>query len=155
MEVILLPSLKRGRNKYPMMCPNCTERLTPTDASGIQTYTCKYCNGIWVPERSLAALLKKEGESITSHDLALKAKEEKDGSRSCATCPSIKLKVIETHKIEIDVCTRCFGLFFDQNEINNILPDSYKPQSSSGSVGQYMATEGVFWVIIAFFTGTG
>lgn len=138
-----------------MDCPNCIERLTLTEASGIQTYTCKYCCGIWVPERSMAVLLKREGESISPQHLILSVNIVRDSTRQCAVCPNQKLKVLKSHGVELDICTKCYGLFFDQDEINQFFPNSHDPQLSSSGMGKYVAGEGLFWLIIAFFTGAG
>ncbi len=119
-----------------MNCPNCIEKLTPTDASGVQTYTCKSCNGIWIPERSLATLLKIEKIDLTIRDLVLKEDGTEESTRNCASCKTKKLNLVVSHGVKLDVCVKCYGLFFDQNEINKVLPKTHQPQSNDGTLAQ-------------------
>lgn len=137
-----------------MMCPNCTERLSPTDASGIQTYSCRYCNGIWVPENSIAALLKVEHKAVTSKELVDTADFSKESKKQCAACSNQNLQVIQLSGVAIDACPKCYGIFFDPKAISSVFPVSHKPQKEVHGVGQYVATEGIFWLIIAFFSGS-
>lgn len=136
-----------------MNCPNCIERMSSTDANGIQTYTCVHCNGVWASEKTLAILLKQEASSLNTRSLISTADGESSAKRMCASCPDQKLKIIYIHGIKIDACETCGGMFFDENEIKTILPNAHKPQS--GTAGQIAATEGLSWVIMLLFSSFG
>ncbi|WP_390592451.1 zf-TFIIB domain-containing protein [Simiduia litorea] len=138
-----------------MKCPNCIERLAPTDSSGIQTYSCKYCSGVWVPERSIAALLVKEKKSITTQRLVFEANDVGVSKRKCPCCTNVALHTISVQDIDIDACKKCYGLFFNPDALKGLFPCSHKSQTGEESgVGEQIAVEGVFWLIIAFFTGS-
>lgn len=49
-------------------------------------------------------------------------------ARSCPVCPSQPLNVVQASDVEVDVCPRCHGLYFDRGELERF-PDrpSLKP----------------------------
>ena len=136
-----------------MNCPNCIERMSSTNANGIQTQTCLHCNGVWVSEKALAILLKQEASSLNTRSLISGCDGESSAKRMCALCPDQKLKIIHISGVEIDACETCGGIFFDEDEIKAILPNVHKPQS--GTAGKIVATEGLAWVIMLLFSGFG
>ncbi|MCY1032113.1 zf-TFIIB domain-containing protein [Corallococcus sp. BB11-1] len=49
-------------------------------------------------------------------------------ARSCPVCPSQQLNAVQASDVEVDICPRCHGLFFDRGELERF-PDrpSLKP----------------------------
>ena len=110
-----------------MKCPKCTEKMEPTNSSGIQTYTCLYCSGIWVPENSMMRLMALENKAETPRELLTKKDSKSCANKLCPTCLNTSLNSLLLGGIEIDYCKTCYGIFFDKNEIQNLLPKKYKP----------------------------
>ena len=134
-----------------MNCPNCFEKMASTNSSGIQTHTCLYCNGIWISENALSILLKQENSTLNTRSLILSSGGDKSDKRICASCPDQVLKAIYIYDVEIDACEICGGIFFDEHEINALLPNVHKPQR--GAAGKLAITEGLFWVIMLILSG--
>lgn len=135
-----------------MKCPNCIEKLSLTDSNGIQTYTCIYCSGIWVTAKALDILLKMEASDFTSAKIVRSATSVQSNKRVCASCDNQKLNIVNTHGIELDACIKCYGIFFDRDEIKKIFPNTHESEQIIG-VGKAVATEGAFWAILAFISG--
>lgn len=105
-----------------MKCPTCSEKMEPTNASGVQTHTCLYCNGIWISGRSLDELLALE-ESPERFRLLLPANTDASPTRKrCPTCADASLHTLVISDVEIDVCMSCHGVFPDEGEIRALLP---------------------------------
>lgn len=137
-----------------MNCPRCKEKMESTNSSGIYTHTCLYCNGTWINNNALEILLDKEQNKISKGDLlnSFKSQYDKNTNRSCPNCENEKLLQIYTHNVELDLCQKCNGLFFDEGELKSILPKTHKPSSEAG-IGSYVATESLFWVLVMFVSG--
>ena len=137
-----------------MNCPRCKEKMATSNCSGIETNTCLYCNGAWINSGSLDSLLNKEINTPSKSEIkkSFEAQYDKKANRHCPECNDEKLYQIYTHGVELDLCPKCNGLFFDEGEIKNILPTTHKPTNTEG-VGTYVATEGLFWVILSFLGG--
>ena len=137
-----------------MNCPRCKEKMEATNSSGINTSTCLYCNGTWINSNALEILLDKEPNKPSKTDIqnSFKSQYDKKAKRACPECENEKLLQIYTHGVELDLCQKCSGLFFDEGELKSILPNTHKPSSEAG-VGSYIATESLFWVLIMFISG--
>jgi len=137
-----------------MECPRCKEKMARSNSSGIATNSCLYCNGVWINKEKLEALLKKEKKSpsITSLCAEFHKNNEEGEHRNCPVCEEQKLDKVHTHGVELDFCHSCNGLFFDEGEIEKVLPISHKEKFEPGS-GTYFATESLFWLLAGVFTG--
>ena len=128
--------------------------MEATNSSGIETNTCLYCNGTWIDGKSLGILLEKEKSKTSNVKIqeSFKSQHDKKADRTCPECENEKLLQIYTHGIELDLCPKCNGLFFDEGELKKILPTAHEPNSETG-IGSYVATESLFWVLIMFISG--
>ena len=139
-----------------MNCPRCSEKMVNTNSSGIATASCLYCNGSWVSSKALEFLLEKEPSAPKKSEFqkAFQTRAEAGTKRVCPDCQSQTLYVNHIRGVEIDLCPKCGGVFFDEGEIKKILPTAYKSQYDPG-VGEYVAGEGLFWVIVGVLSGGG
>jgi len=134
-----------------MNCPNCVERMSATDVGGVRSYTCLYCNGIWITNQAIAIMLKLEKSKLNVLGLIAEADGATSENRNCASCSSQPLKLINTNGVEIDACERCGGIYLDDGEVQILLPQTCV--SKENEVGKVVAAEGLFWVVLAFFSG--
>lgn len=126
--------------------------MESTDASGVSTSTCLYCNGIWVTEKALLILVKLEKSSVSIREIITTSNAPQSLNRQCPQCLHQPLNTLFTHGIEIDACEKCAGIFFDENEIQNVLPKTHQPQNNH--FGKNLATESIIWMIVAILAGS-
>ncbi len=130
-----------------MKCPGCSKKLKKTNASGVDTLTCSRCEGLWVSMQSMTTLFQVEKLELDLHGLIKDAPNKYVSKRQCASCPDQILKVIDTSGVEIDACAKCGGIYFDENEIKSVLPQTHVPLNSilaafttRDSLGQVIAS---------------
>ena len=137
-----------------MECPNCLEKLS---ASGINAYDCLYCNGNWLTGTLIYDLLikDKKNPSIEQLQISFKKQNENNIKRICPQCVHKQLYVTHIHNIEIDFCEHCHGVFFDEGELQKVfkLKKIDKPKEIINRGTAYVATEGLFWILISFISG--
>ena len=137
-----------------MNCPRCKEKMSPTNCSGISADTCMYCNGMWLSSDSLERLLHLDSEAPSKDELqkSFESQHDKGADRKCPNCSGESLNQIHIHGVELDLCPICSGLFFDEGELKSMLPNASKVTNEFGA-GGYVATEGLFWVLMGLFSG--
>ena len=137
-----------------MNCPRCKEKMSPTNCSGISANTCMYCNGMWLSNSTLESLLHLDSNAPSTKELqeSFKSQQDKDTDRKCPSCSGETLSQIHIHGVELDLCSKCSGLFFDEGELKTVFPNASKPTNELRA-GGYVATEGLFWVLMGLFSG--
>lgn len=135
-----------------MHCPKCEGKMSPTDASGIQTHTCAGCQGIWMSEKALAILLKLEGAALNMRSIILAAAGAASDEMKCAQCSDRHLKSILVEKTQLAGCENCGGVFFEEDQLKNMLPETHKAQKKIS--GESLAIDGVVAAIVGFFLGS-
>ncbi len=139
-----------------MDCPRCKEKMEQTLTKGIGTHTCFYCNGTWIDSSSFKNILENEHNTSLQTGIkrsfhSLKARNE---SRYCPECNNQQLFQIIVQGVELDLCQECIGIFFDEGELKELLPQ-LETKSNETGVGSYLVGEGLFWAILAFlFSGS-
>ncbi len=135
-----------------MKCPRCKEKMEKTNSSGIATSTCLYCNGTWININSFNKLISKEEKAPSKDSVfnSFKSQHNKSTNRDCPKCENENLYQIYIHEVELDLCSKCEGLFFDEGELKQILPTCHKSKYKHGLASD-IAGEGVFWVLVGFF----
>lgn len=113
-----------------MKCPSCRKNLKTSNASGVDTLTCKRCHGIWVSHESMATLFKVENLDFDLRAIINDSPNKYLSKRLCASCPKQTLKVIDSAGVEIDACETCGGIYFDEDEIKSMLPQTHEPLNS-------------------------
>lgn len=128
--------------------------MARANSSGLDTQSCLYCNGVWLNKTTLETLLKKEEKSPSINSISTEFHKNNEGGihKNCPECTEEKLELIHTHGVELDFCPSCNGLFFDEGEIEKVLPTSHKEKYEPGA-GTYFASESLFWLLAGVFTG--
>ncbi|WP_071933763.1 zf-TFIIB domain-containing protein [Candidatus Thiodiazotropha endoloripes] len=137
-----------------MDCPRCIEKMEETTSKGIITHTCFYCNGTWINSDSLKIILENENNRLLKTDLkkSFESLKVTNKDRHCPECKNQQLFQIIVRGVELDMCSECIGVFFDEGELKKLLP-SFEMKSKETGVGSYLVGEGLFWAIIAFLLG--
>ncbi|MET0067083.1 MAG: zf-TFIIB domain-containing protein [Candidatus Thiodiazotropha sp.] len=73
-------------------------------------------------------------------------------NRHCPECHDQQLAKIIVQVVELELCPECIGLFFDEDEIKEFLPEAESRTIVTG-VDIYLLNEGLYWVILAFLFG--
>ena len=136
-----------------MDCPKCMEWMEAKKRNGVLLHSCLYCEGTWLPKGSLERLYKASSDKYGAHRIAHLRNESEESAISlrCPACSDKKLRVILVKRIELDLCIECSGVFFDAGEMGALIK---KPElKSEAGVAEYVATEGLFWIIIGFISG--
>jgi Zn-finger nucleic acid-binding protein len=114
-----------------------------------KTYACIYCNGIWVGGSELAVLLAEEEAAPGIEDIRGlgKSAQQISDNRNCPSCDNTALHIIKVYDVELDLCSRCDGIFFDEHELKKVLPNVVKPDSINVKDG-IIVGEGLFWFLL-------
>lgn len=115
--------------------PKCTSCSAPLPPSGI---ICKYCG--------------------TRNDIDLKAKTitsnlKPDLNRSCPVCKTAlkTINVGEKISLHIERCDSCYGVFFDINELEEIIDDTVKGSTNIDLIKLFQITENPRYVDVIVY----
>ncbi len=137
-----------------MKCPSCLEKLS---ASGVNAFDCLYCNGNWLAGTLIYDLLIKDKNNPTLGQLEKSFEEQNESNikRNCPECTGKSLYITHVHNVEIDLCSNCHGVFFDEGELEKVfkLKTIKKPKEMINGGTAYVATEGLFWILISLISG--
>ena len=109
---------------------------------------------MWLSNESINKLLQLDNEAPSKEELqeSFKSQIESGAIRECPVCVAEKMNLIIVHGVEIDLCPKCNGLFFDEGELVKVLPSASQMNNGPG-VGGYVAAEGLFWLLSAILGG--
>lgn len=118
-----------------MQCPKCELPLDWGEAEWHVGYTCKKCEGIWLPHQYLASLKYSCQFDVASFRKAL-ANSQSEPKRKLV-CPSctVVLKQSKAGNVELDWCERCHGVWFDRSELTRIA--TYKLERTQTAANQH------------------
>lgn len=128
--------------------------MAGSNANGVETNTCFYCNGVWIGGDGLEQLLSIDENAPTLDEIIKFYRQNANFSddRFCPICDNQLLHVTKTKEVEIDICVICNGVFFDEGEIKKVLPNTHAPKFNEGFVA-YVVSEAIFWVLLGLFSG--
>ena len=110
-----------------MICPTCKSHLVVIEHNNIELDWCYNCHGVWFDSTELGLLLKSmnlDGRGLIPEDISsspeAKSAEKK---RKCPRCGRSmkKTDIGDKPKILIDLCRRGHGLWFDGDELAQLL----------------------------------
>tara|TARA_Y100001935_G_C17302648_1_gene510251 strand:+ start:960 stop:1415 length:456 start_codon:yes stop_codon:yes gene_type:complete len=128
-------SIKQPKNqeKSSKNCPKCKELMTNVKHGDIGMDKCEFCHGYWIKDGQLEYLC----ENLSEYQLDLlhsigQSKEKKKNYNNlfhfnsrmrCPDCPKDLREIYFKldHNIKLDICDRCHGVFYDSNELNQII----------------------------------
>jgi Zn-finger nucleic acid-binding protein len=113
----VVPSLRDARvaPSPAMQCPKCKRDL---DEAG-RTFRCESCDGAWVREEVLVAMLEQSANELVS--LAWKPNTE-DHVRACPECETA-MQTVALGDVALDRCDK-HGVWFDARELAALLGQS-------------------------------
>lgn len=94
-----------------LMCPVCAAPL----AEAGRTYRCSRCEGAWVAEDVLVAILEQRASTLV--ELPWKAREDKP--RACAECTA-EMQTVNLGTVAVDRCP-AHGVWLDADELTALL----------------------------------
>ncbi|MCP5299413.1 MAG: zf-TFIIB domain-containing protein [Chromatiaceae bacterium] len=137
-----------------MDCPRCIEKMSSARYNGVKVAECLYCNGVWLPERTLVNVLARcEGApSLPKIKEYFSSKHDSGANRSCPECADETLSQVLVAGVELDLCPKCGGMFFDGGELKQLLPSIEESNEGLGVAGA-VAAESLIWVVVGFLRG--
>lgn len=95
-------------------CPRDGSKLFEHKGEKFDVWRCGKCEGLWIPEENIREIIgEKKGT----------ARKEGGLEKAVIQCPEDRafLAPIHFHGIEIDLCTKCGGVWLDKGELERIL----------------------------------
>ena len=80
-----------------------------------QTLRCTRCEGAWVSEEALVAILEQRASTLVSLPWATR----EDKPRPCAVCTQT-MQTVDLGSVQLDRCAQ-HGVWFDANELTTLL----------------------------------
>ncbi len=123
---------------HGLRCPHDQVPLERCERFEMIVFGCRWCRSLWLPAASWRRLCQRVG-------FAQEPMEDGDApprrsKRSCLACANERLLLQSFHGVEVDVCSRCSGVWLDHGEIQRLLgvplPSRARPaRVSAGSAG--------------------
>ena len=126
-----------------MICPKCKQDMIVVERQQIELDYCPNCEGVWFDADELYLLLqslKTQSRELEIQEiLRLPALESSGNPVKCPIC-SKKMKEVAIGQpaINIDVCVRADGLWFDGGEVNQLLRQLRGNAGAGAESGQSM-----------------
>lgn len=110
-----------------LRCPSCQDK--PLVEAG-QTSRCEVCDGAWIAEETLVALLEQRASALVK--LPWKPREG-DQPMPCAQCKT-PMAMLDLGDVKLDRCAQ-HGVWFDANELTALLKQSKRFKTEPGDEG--------------------
>jgi len=94
------------------------------ELADVEVDHCVNCSGIWLDSGELELLLNDPAKARSLIDSFVEQKPDAEQPRKCPICRRKMAKIVvgrSTPPLLIDKCRRGDGLWFDKNELENIL----------------------------------
>lgn len=104
-------------------CVRCNSVLDKQTVAAIEVDVCPACGGVWLDKGELERLNRVPRDAVDGLRQALGGGEQAGVSATqtaCPVCPG-KLSEVKLGRLQIDVCTRCRGVFLDKGEFEAAL----------------------------------
>ena len=107
-----------------MDCPVCKSAMITLELADVEIDHCVYCGGIWLDSGELGLLVE---DPARAQSLLASFPEDSAAGESARTCPicdgkMAKIVVAPSRPpLLIDKCRRSHGLWFDRNELRDVL----------------------------------
>ena len=107
-----------------MDCPNCKEGMIVLELNEVEIDFCISCKGIWLDSGELELLLE-ENNNPGSSNLFNPAQNISEKKKKCPICykKMEKFEIGQKKKILIDKCKRDHGIWFDENELHDVISE--------------------------------
>lgn len=105
-----------------MLCPACQEAMHEIEIGGVIIDECSVCDGLWLDrdEPEQLSRLDINGKSLLQPMYFGDSRNGvPEGERICPCC-KIKLSLYQHHKLSLDICDSCRGIFLDRWELQEL-----------------------------------
>ena len=147
-----------------MNCLNCNSLMaTLLSDGGVEYDQCPTCGSAWLDHGEFQALTSRPVPGWSEAELAQRLRPARRcrwceavypaGEAMCATCDrpisyacprdGVVMSIVEFKGVEVDVCGECYGVWFDQQELDQLL------KAFRGRGGRGGAIEGVPWEMVS------
>jgi len=125
-------------------CPACDRPLVVVETEGIEIDWCTACNGLWFDAGELdllaeaLGLVHAPGSLFQSAPGTGQAGSRSGGPRRCPRCRArMAMRVLDHRRdaVEVDVCPREHGIWFDAGELARVLTVLAQDEFSTGPAG--------------------
>ncbi|SYZ72582.1 conserved hypothetical protein [Candidatus Zixiibacteriota bacterium] len=106
-----------------MNCLNCKEPMVVLELNQVEIDYCLECGGIWLDGGELEILIEDPAEVKKMLADFASGRESASGKRKCPVCRK-KMEMItigDKNKVQIDRCVRHHGIWFDKNELDEVI----------------------------------
>ena len=136
-----------------MICPRCNTAMEARDHAGIRSSSCPQCSGIWIGGAALARLFERDRDAPHIEEAleAILGVDYRSSRRQCPACRGRHLKAVLVDDVELDYCVACKGLYFDQGELEQVLPGTFGEPGSTARSPRGSTSR--FWAVITRFIG--
>jgi Zn-finger nucleic acid-binding protein len=117
-------------------CPADGAALRDTRSDSHDCAVCDKCHGLWLSEAFLKKCLRVRHDP-TPQRPSQPLRSARDLKRFCPDCRTLRLLAIPKNGIETDICPRCFGVWLDGGELQQIIA---KASEQARRVGSLQAT---------------
>jgi Zn-finger nucleic acid-binding protein len=126
-----------------MICPVCQKAMIVVEHHQIELDYCTSCQGVWFDSGELELLLesaKLESQNLTIKNiLSLPEVKLSPKRRKCPIChQNMRETAIGQPAINIDVCRRGDGLWFDGGELRELLSQMVSKPSAGAGTDQHI-----------------
>jgi len=107
-----------------MDCPACRNAMITLELSDVEIDHCVNCGGIWLDSGELDLLLNDAAKARHLIDSFVEHESGAEQPRKCPICRRKMARIVvgqSTPPLLIDKCRRNDGLWFDKNELQDIL----------------------------------
>ncbi|MBK8267047.1 MAG: zf-TFIIB domain-containing protein [Planctomycetes bacterium] len=120
--------------------------MLAVELDGIEVDHCLHCLGTWLDRGEIEMIALRAGTAASDYELRLNpAKSPKSDDRRCPRCRQVLHQVMIDHAIglEIDVCPKRHGEWFDQGEILKLVSmcRSGGPRETAAFFGELFQSE--------------
>ena len=115
-----------------MKCPVCDLEMIVLEFNSVEIDYCNQCFGVWLDSGELALLLDNQRKYQQLADSFVCKKNINEVRRKCPICLKRMDKVVcgQSQNIVIDKCRDGHGLWFDKQELYDLLDNSFDSDSS-------------------------
>jgi len=116
-----------------MDCPVCQNAMITLELADVEIDHCINCGGIWLDSGELELLMDDPAKARRLLDSFREHRSATEEPRKCPICRRKMAKIIVGQSMPpllIDKCRRSDGLWFDKNELENILSNAQLDEHS-------------------------
>ena len=119
------------------VCPKCDVGLLIATFRDVEVDYCDHCRGVWLDAGELETLMRITGATVTDPLAEFHQRVVTSAQRSRHLCPRCDQRLEEiavNETLQLDRCPRGHGLWFDHDELQQLLALYPAAQSTAGTI---------------------